>query len=111
VTAISWGEMWHRQRVAEADSSFFDAALDVPAPAPPEPLPVELPRASSDFAGGASSADPVGGLPDWRHPPRIERPVTGMDGWTEERKAAGVPDAPDVSAGNPRVNISPWRIV
>lgn len=34
VTAINWAEIWHRQRVAAADPSFFDAALEVPAARP-----------------------------------------------------------------------------
>lgn len=64
--------------------------------------------ANADFIG-LTAADSAG-LPDWRtrQPEQVE--ITEMDQYVGERAAAGVHEAPQASAGNTRVNPSPYRI-
>jgi hypothetical protein len=74
----------------------------------PEPLinaPDESKRATSDFIGLRDES----GLPDWRKPfvPQTED-ASELDAYAASRS---VPDAPQASCYNPRVNPSAHRIV
>ena len=104
-------------RIAVADDEpEFDFWVKI-LPPEPEPQPVDpatVPmEAWSQFraeAGICNSNDFVG-IEGWTRPQRhIEAEPTFAERYAQERQAAGIHDAPQASAGNPRSNPSAYRI-
>ncbi len=89
--------------------AFLDAAGITPEPGPePAPdarAPKESLRATSDWVGQYD--DDSSGFPSWTDPYIPPTVATPLDEYAATRS---VPDAPQASAGNPRLNPSAYRI-